>query len=68
MVKEHKQGFDDFISFIDDNGKQANIYVKLIDNTSFFVQFKTKDGNIISIPQTRVLKIKQKEGNNDRGQ
>jgi len=52
------KGYDDFICFLDDSDKKITIYVRIIEMNSF-VKFETKDGNIISIPQHRVLKIKQ---------
>ncbi len=54
-----KELYSDFISFIDEDDKKKEWYVKIID-MGYFLKFKTKDGNIISIPSSKVLKIKQK--------
>ena len=51
--------FVDFIAFLDDNNEKREWYVKIIE-AGHFVTFITKDGNTISIPSSRVLKIKRK--------
>lgn len=51
--------FVDFIAFLDDNEEKREWYVKIIE-ASHFVTFVTKDGNTVSIPSNRVLKIKKK--------
>ncbi len=51
--------FVDFIAFLDDNEEKREWYVKIIE-ASHFVTFITKDGNTVSIPSSRVLKIKKR--------
>ena len=53
------QDFNDFISFLDEDNKKIEFYVKILEINSV-VKFETKSQNIISIPIHRVLKIKQK--------
>jgi len=55
--------YKDFISFIDDDDAKKDWFVKIIE-IGQFVTFETIDGNKISIPSTRILKIKKKRGDN----
>ncbi len=52
--------FTDFICYLDDNDKKISGYVDVIDIDNSFVKFVTRQGNLITIPMRRVLKIKQK--------
>jgi len=47
------------IIFKDEDGEQKELYVKILD-TSNLIVFQTKGGNKISIPQTSIIKIKQR--------
>ena len=60
-MQEQKEGFKDFISFLDEKGRQIEFFVKIL-KVNAVAKFETIDGNIISIPLHRVLKIKQKGG------
>jgi len=51
----------DFISYLDDNGEHRQIYVHIIEITQAYITFKTFGDNIITIPMTRIFKIKRKE-------
>ena len=53
------QEYNDFISFLDEDNKKIEFFVKILEVNSV-VKFETRGGNIISIPTTRVLKIKEK--------
>lgn len=53
-----------FISFLDERNRQIEMFVELIHVDSSFVKFKTKEGNRVMIPSCRVLKIKEKGGEN----
>ena len=47
-----------FISYLNDDNNVVSAYVEILQMNGF-VKFKTNQ-NIISIPQSRVLKIKEK--------
>jgi len=47
-----------FIVYLDDNNQSISAYVEILEINGF-VKFRTNQ-NIISIPQSRVLKIKEK--------
>jgi uncharacterized protein (UPF0248 family) len=59
VTQEEKDKYSDWISYIDDDGKQVNTYVKIIE-VSTFVKFETLAGTTLFIPSHRVLKIKQR--------
>lgn len=61
MSNENEQMRRVFISYLDERNESRNGYVELIRLDQFLVRFKTTDGNIITIPLARVLKIKEKE-------
>jgi len=49
-----------YIEYID-NGRTVKGYFELIKKTDIFVSLKTKSGkNIIEIPRTKILKLKEK--------
>jgi len=49
---------ESLIFYIDDNGESTSSYAVIISKDNGFLTFKT-DKNIISIPNHRVLKIKE---------
>jgi len=51
----------DFISYLDDNGEHRQIYVQIIEITQAYITFRTYGDNVITIPMTRIFKIKRKE-------
>lgn len=54
-----------FICYLDDNNQRVEAFVDLIEVNSVLVKFST-NRNIVTIPFTRVLKIKeQKEVSQD---
>lgn len=58
---EIRQQFSENISYIEDDGSVHNVYVKILEFTISYVKFKTQGGTIITIPMTRVLKVKERE-------
>ena len=51
----------DFISYLDEAGVPNQVHVEIVEITQAYISFKTYGKNIITIPMTRVLKIKRKE-------
>lgn len=47
-----------FLSFLNDNDEKVSTYVTLLKKNDNLIEFKTK-GNIITLPMSRVLKIKE---------
>jgi len=52
---------DDLLIYTDENDSKKTIYVKIIEIGLSHVMFRTNSENIITIPMSRVIKIKQKE-------
>ena len=50
-----------WISYLDEDNQRRDGYVELIHLDSSMIKFKTR-GNIIILPTARILKIKQKIG------
>ncbi len=48
-----------FLSYLDENDIKREGYVELVYLDSSIIKFKTK-GNLISLPTSRILKLKQK--------
>ncbi len=48
-----------FLSYLDENDIKREGYVELVYLDSSMIKFKTK-GNLISLPTSRILKLKQK--------
>lgn len=56
-----------FLSYLDDNNETISTYVTLLRKNDIVIVFRTH-GNIITLPMSRVLKIKESlndGGNND---
>ena len=53
----------DFIVYLEDDDSKKEIYVDIIEVNTAFISFKTYSDNIITIPMTRLLKIKRKPEN-----
>jgi len=51
----------DFISYLDDDGTQKDVWVEIIKEDTNFISFKYKE-EIITIPWHRILKVKKKGG------
>ena len=49
-----------FISYLDDDSHQKDVWVDVLEETQNYVTFKYND-DIITIPYHRILKIKRKE-------
>lgn len=49
-----------FLAYLDDDGEQKFSFVKLLSTDGGLVKFRTKEGNVIQLPLSRVLKIKSK--------
>ena len=50
-----------FISFLDEKDVRIDIYVDIVKFDAAFLVFKTNQGNLITIPTARILKIKEKD-------
>jgi hypothetical protein len=48
-----------FLSYLNDTGETISGYFEIIEINQAYVKIKTK-GNIVTIPMTRVLKIKER--------
>jgi len=66
MRIEKKRGLA-FISYLDDNDKTRNGYFEIIFSNGFIIKFRTNDGNIITLPYSRILKIKERIRENEDG-
>ena len=53
----------DFIVYLEDDDSKKEIYVDIIEVNTAFISFKTNSDKIITIPMTRILKIKRKPEN-----
>jgi hypothetical protein len=51
-----------YLCYFDDNDQKVNGFVEIIEANSVFVKFSTNK-NIVTIPFSRVIKIKEKEVN-----
>jgi hypothetical protein len=57
-----KEGNKDLIIFIDEDGQQKEIYAQIINLGPATLSFRTST-NLITIPISRLIKIKSKEAN-----
>ena len=64
MICIKEDEFSEFISYLDDNDKKIDVFVKNITIKDGFVTFTYQSGNELSFPSHRVLKIKRKGENN----
>ena len=53
----------DFVAFLDDNDIKKEMYVEITELNPSYLSFITYSNNEITIPMTRVLKIKRKQEN-----
>ena len=58
--------FVDFICYLNDDNSKVTAYVDIVDTDSSIIKFVTKEGNLITLPWHRVLKVKQWGGANDK--
>ena len=49
-----------FISYLDDDNKQKDVWVEILEETQNYVTFRYND-DVITIPYHRILKIKRRE-------
>ena len=56
-----KKNNTDFIAFLDDNDIKKEMYVEITELNPSYLTFITYSNNEITIPMTRVLKIKRKQ-------
>jgi hypothetical protein len=61
MIKTKK----DWICFLDEDNNQKQMFVTILKIDESFVKFLTKSGNMIMIPNIRILKIKKEEDKKD---
>ena len=52
--------FSDVIIFLDEDNSKKDMHVEIIEIGASFVTFKNMSHNLITIPMTRVLKIKRR--------
>ena len=62
--KQLTKDFSDLIIYIDENNETKEQHVNILEITPL-ISFETRGGNIISIPTQRLIKLKQKGGQND---
>ena len=62
MSFEDNEEKEVWISYLDEDNQRREGYVQLIHMDSSMIKFKTK-GNLIILPTSRILKIKQRLGN-----
>lgn len=55
-----------FISYLDEKGETKEHFVEIVRLDQFLIQFKTKN-NLVTLPLARVLKIKEKEVEDEFG-
>ena len=53
-----------FLSYLNDNNETISTYVTLLRKSDMVIVFQTH-GNIITLPMSRVLKIKEKSDEGD---
>ena len=51
--------YNDLIIFTDEDDIRKELFVQILDTTNL-IKFQTKGGNVISIPSSSVIKIKQR--------
>lgn len=54
-----------FLSYLDDNDQKINGFVDILEFDKSFIKFQT-DKNVITIPSSRILKLKEERDKNDR--
>ena len=50
-----------FISYLDENDNKIEGYFDIIHFDASFIKFRTGNGNVITLPTIRLLKLKEKE-------
>lgn len=55
-----------FISYLDVDNKIIEGYFEFISDNGWAIKFKTKGGNVLTIPHSRVLRLKEKEDDNEK--
>ena len=59
MEKQRTQEKEDWILYLDDNGRSTTAYVRDVKTENGFISFNT-GFNTITIPASRLIKLKQK--------
>ena len=54
---------DSFIIYKNDDDRQVNAYVEILELNAGFIKFKTNSGNIITLPISRLIKLKEDSSN-----
>ena len=65
-TEDNKNKYSDFILFTDDDKKDKDWFVKILEINATFVKFETNNGTIMVLPSSSVKKIKYKT--NEGGQ
>jgi hypothetical protein len=66
MVEGNKeQEREIFISYLDVDNKTVEGYFIFVSDNGWAIKFKTKNNNILTIPHSRVLRLKEKLGGRD---
>ena len=59
LSREGLKGDDAFLTYLGVDGKLVETWVEIISANGFMIKFKTSN-NFISIPYTRVIRIKER--------
>jgi len=49
-----------FLVYLNDDGRETNAYVTILEMNSGFIKFRTNANNTITIPISRLIKCKEK--------
>ena len=63
-MEEIKDKKSEFVSYLDDDNKQKDCWVVILEETGNYIKFKYNN-EILTIPWHRILKVKRKEGTNE---
>jgi hypothetical protein len=55
-----------YICYLDDNDKKVDAFVEILETNFTFVKFAT-NRNVITIPFSRIIKLKEERENNNNG-
>jgi len=53
-----------FLAFLDEDNQKRSGYFEILEETANYIKFKTTGGAEITIPYSRLLKIKKVENGN----
>lgn len=60
MVEDNKRE-EVFVSYLGVNNELIEGYFELVTSNGWAIKIKTKNSNILTIPYTRILRIKEKD-------